>query len=323
MLIWEGYDDADASREFRQAHGVDVQSTLLYDDDDARRALLAGGLGTVDLVGLEQSYVRALVEECLLAQLDLSRLPNAGAYVPELRAAVLRDGADWVWAAPFVWGTHPVAYNPALVDPPVSWLDLGLPEFVGRVAVYDNPVQQIFQWSGILGAPMPSRIDRAQLRRTVDAIAALGHEGRPLLADDVVAPLATGQAWLASAAHEGVVPAAQAMGVELQLARPREGVMGWLDCWCIPREAPNEDLAYAWIDWMIGATAQPIVCRNLAAGPVNDAAWGVDGSPWGPDRADLKGALDGLLEHPPNASSDEVTGIEDWRAEWRRLSRSA
>ena len=321
MMVWAGYDDAEASRELRARHDLSLEVVTLEDDEAVGRALRDGGLGRIDLAGIEQSFASALAEEGLLSRLDLARLPNAARYEPAIVEAAAFDDAGWTWSAPFVWGTHPLIYSPELLtDPPTSWFDLFSAELRGKVVIYDDPIQQIYQWGALLGFAAPSRIDRGQLERVISLLRDL-QAGAALLTSDVLGPLVSGAAWAATAGYEGLLRQADALGIELRATRPGEGAMGWLDSWCIPAGAPNESLAYEWIDWMIGSSAQSVVCSKLACGAVNtDAGQALAGSSWdGPEHGNLAGALALTLELPPRVARDGITTIADWKAAWTRL----
>src|SRR4029450_5868338 len=56
MLCWQGYDGPNASKPWREEHGVDIQATYLGSNDEIFATLRAGGLGTLDLVTPYHGY---------------------------------------------------------------------------------------------------------------------------------------------------------------------------------------------------------------------------------------------------------------------------
>lgn len=48
---------------------------------------------------------------------------------------------------------------------------------------------------------------------------------------------------------------------------PEEGTVAWVDYWAIPQNAPNEELAYKWIDWMTSQEFNETYTSDLRAQP--------------------------------------------------------
>jgi spermidine/putrescine transport system substrate-binding protein len=96
-----------------------------------------------------------------------------------------------------------------------------------------------------------------------------------------------------------------------------------MDAWCIPKNAPNVDTAYAWIDWMIGSSAQHIICRNLVCGTVNRKTVEL-----------LDADIKAILPHndlgsvfrngadfdlPPLKPMGDRATLDDWERAWERV----
>lgn len=324
MVVWRGYDDPEASRPFRERYGVRVEP-IYVDDDEQVLAELRVGLGEIDLAAPDNRYVRALVGAELLAPLDYVRIPSTADYVDTFARLAWRS-AGGVWSAPYIWGTQPMLYNAEFVaEPPTSWLDVLKPEHRGRVVMLDQPRNQIILWGRVLGYPNPTRLTSQELEAVIDFVVELKRRAEPVLGswDDIPELLASGEAWISTAGWEAASRRARRKGADVRFAHPQEGDPAWLDCWCLAREAPNEETAYAWIEWMIGPEAQPILCRNLPCGTVNGRA--VDlldpetRAVFPHDRLDEVFASPADFDMPPLEPGDGITSLEDWGRAWERV----
>jgi spermidine/putrescine transport system substrate-binding protein len=318
MLVWKGYYDEEASRPFRGGHGVDVEPVYVDDDETIRGELERGGF---DLAVPDNKYVDVLAGRGLVQRLDYRRIPNTRRCFDRFLELARHE-----WSVPYVWGTHPMAYNAAFVtEPPTSWLDVLKPEFQGRVVLLDAFRNQITLWAGVLGLPNPVRLASEELDRVVDLLADVKRRTGAVLAPwaDIASVLASGRAWIATAGWEAIVHYGRAEGADLRVAHPREGDPAWMDCWCIARDAPHRDAAHAWIDWMIGAEAQPVLCGNLPCGTVNrDAVERLAGETrelFPHERIDELFAGSASFALPPHEPEEGVTTIGDWQRAWERV----
>lgn len=324
IVVWKGYDDA--SRPFCEAYGVSVQPTYVDDDEKTLTILKAGGVGRIDLVALDNRYLPLLIEADLLSPLDYARLPNSADYLDAFTRLVSSAPDGRIWLAPYIWGSHPMAYNSTFVrEPPGSWLDVLKHEYRGKVVMLDRAIHQVILWGGVLGYKHPTRITRAQLDAVVDLLIEIKHQTRASLAgwDDIPKIMARGDAWIATAGWEAISTFAAQEGADVRLAHPKEGGSPWMDGWCIPRSAPNTDTAYAWIDFMIGPEAQASVARSLPSGTVNRKAIELlephAKAIFPYDDLDTLFAKASDFDLPPREPTDNVTTLADWKKAWERL----
>src|SRR4051794_41642717 len=62
LLCWQGYDDPEVTREFREQHDVEIEATYLGANDEIFTFLRADGIGQFDVVTPHNGVVKALVE---------------------------------------------------------------------------------------------------------------------------------------------------------------------------------------------------------------------------------------------------------------------
>ena len=76
---------------------------------------------------------------------------------------------------------------------------------------------------------------------------------------------------------EPQVAALKAKGVDAALAIPKEGAIGWLDCWSMSAGAKNTDLAHQWINACLDKSVGKVLTEKSGYGnttnvEVNQAA---------------------------------------------------
>jgi spermidine/putrescine-binding protein len=320
LVVWRGYDDREAAERFLVERRIELDVTYVDSDEDAVDLLPNG----FDVAAVDNRYVPRLVEDGLIDALDPSRIPNLAHVFPRFRR-LGQDESGRTWSAPYIWGRHPMTYNAAFVrDPPTTWLDVTRPEFHGRVAMIDGFVNQLVVWGRVLGYPDPVSITQEELHAAAELAAHVKREAgaRIVRWDELPGLLATGEAWVATAGWEAVRRFAARLGADVRLVYPALEAYPWLDSWCLGRDAPNAELAHAWIDWMLSPAAQRAVTRNLPCGSVNAEAVGnLD--------QDVREAfphdrIDDLMERfyvgmPPHASQHGVATLADWAQAWEEV----
>lgn len=325
IIVWRGYDDREAAAPVLEECGLSIDVTYVDADEKTVDALRHGGLGRVDLVAIDNRYLPLMREYELLVPLDPSHLPNA-ADLFETFITLGRSEDGRTWSIPYLWGRHPMPYNAAFVpEPPTSWLDVLQPRYRGHVAMLDSPVNQIIIWGRVLGYRHPATITQAQLAEAVELAVRVKRESQALLAewDELPTLLARGDSWIATAGWEAIARFASKLGADVRLSYPKEEAYPWMDSWCLPRDAPNEEAAYAWINWMIGPQAQAVVCRNLLCGTVNArAVEQLDpsvGETFPHERLNEFFAPGMYVGIPPLESKGDLTTLADWNEAWEEV----
>ncbi|MFL5926296.1 MAG: PotD/PotF family extracellular solute-binding protein [Gaiellaceae bacterium] len=323
MVVYEGWEDEEASQPVRE-QGIAVRPTYVDNDSDLIDAMRAG-VGEVDLICIDNRFTRIGIEERLLVPFDVTRIPATGELLARFGELITFFGDTW--SVPYVWGTCPLSYNAALVDsPPRSVLELAHPEYDGRVVIRDEPYNQIVVFARALGHDNPLRMTRAELDDVVRAVVDLKERTHaPVLAlrdlyELLISgerPLATGAGW------EGVTVVARRRGSDVRSYHPRDGDHAWVDAWCLLRDAPNPDAAYAWVDYMTRAEPQRIVCDKLPCGTVNrHAAERVSDEVKQLFPTDDVAGLFGRptdVDLPPLHADGDVATFADWQAAWERV----
>ena len=326
MVIWDGYDDKQASKGFRSKYGVTTQATYIGNNEQIFTKLRAGGVGSIDLVTPYHGYIKVLVEARLLEPLDYSRIPNAADYFGRFARPTWNTFGGKTYSAPYIWGTDPMMYNAKFIKTaPGSWMDVLKPEYKGKVVMVDDTLGQIMVWGRVLGYRNPVRLTKAQLDNVINLLIKIKKSQTRAFASswgEMSDIMSRGDAWISTGGWEAISTFAAQKGGDIRYTHPKEGDFAWTDSWCIPKNAPNEETAYAWIDAMISPQAQAIVARNLSSGAVN--------------RKSIKfmdaktkgiypyGNLAPIFAKAPNfdippRTKGGLTTLDDWNNAWERL----
>jgi spermidine/putrescine transport system substrate-binding protein len=327
MIIWDGYDDKQASAAVRKRLSIKTNPTYIGNNEQIFTKLRAGGVGSVDLVTPYHGYIKVLIEADLLEPLDYAKLPNTKNYFGRFKnPAWARSGGE-VYAAPYIWGTDPMMYNAKFVKtPPRSWMDVMKPEYKGKIVMVDDTLGQIMVWGRVLGYKNPVRITKKQLDEVIALLTRIKKTQARAFASswgDMADIMSRGDGWISTGGWEAITSFGAAKGADLRFTHPKEGDFAWTDSWCIPKDAPNSDTAYQWIDWMISPRAQAIVARNLVSGAVNKNAVAVMDKktrsiyPYANLAPIFKKAPN--FDIPPREQGGRFTTLDQWNEAWARL----
>ena len=265
MVIWEGYADPSFAAKFEEENDATINATPMSSSDDAFGRLQAGGGSNFDLVSASNDVSQRLIDAGLVQPIDTSRLTNYENLYEQFQMPeyITKDGE--LYGANFAWGPTLMLYNTEEVtEEPTSWRALLDEQYTGKISTWNAPIQ-IAQYALLLD-PKPEDpyvLDEEQLAQVRDILV----EQRPLirtywnLGDELKQLYASGEV-IISDAWPYVGLGLKEQGVPVAEVIPEEGVTGWSDSWMITSGAQNVDLAYKWMDYMIGPDGQMGVLNN-------------------------------------------------------------
>ena len=265
MVIWEGYADESFAAKFEQENDAEISATPMSSSDDAFGRLRASGGGTFDLVSASNDVSQRLIDAELVQPIDPARLTNYNDLFDQFKMPpyITKDGR--LYGANFAWGPTIMLYNTEqITEAPTSWSALLDERYTGKISTWNAPIQ-IAQYALLL-EPKPEDpyvLTDEQLAQVKDMLV----RQRPLirtywnLGDELKQLYASGEV-IVSDAWPYVTLGAKEAGVPVAEVVPSEGVTGWSDSWMLTTGAKNVDLAYKWMDYMIGPDGQMGVLNN-------------------------------------------------------------
>ena len=209
----------------------------------------------LSVVQMDDPVMILAVREGLLDPLTPARVPNLGALVP---GTVHGDGMWANYLQPWLG----IAYNTeAMRQAPTSWADPYDPKYKGRVIVPSlqntEGLPNIFAATALAGG---TSLDAAQgdVEPGFRKLAALKPNLLTVYTQQPQAYnlLEQGEAWMISSAMSSYALERKAAGAPIALAAPKEGVFAMPSGIAVVKGCPQPDLAFAYVDMLLGAELQ-------------------------------------------------------------------
>ena len=273
IVNWEDYgsDDPDFIAAFEETYGCKIVNQYMQSEEDLLTKLRTSKPGEIDLCLPNCTILTAAIEDGLLEEIDVSKLENFDSLFDRFKTQkeVMMDGK--YYAVPWVWGSTAVAYNTDLIaEPPKSMQVLFDPAYSGQVSFRDDYNDAVMAAAIVTGQDPNAPSDLNAIKEALLAQKKLnrtywetGDEFTKLF---ITGQLSVAMMWSGQAAWMKLE------GEPIAFTVPEDGAIGWVDNWGIVAGTNNEDLAYAFIDWMISTEFQYNWAVNGGPAPVNQAA---------------------------------------------------
>ncbi len=265
LYIWSDYLAPNTLSDFEKQSGIKVHVAYFDTNETLETKLLAGSSG-YDIVVPTASYFERQIKAGVYLPLDKSKLPNLKNMDAQLMAKVAMHDPDNAHGVIYLWGTNGIGYNEKMIkallpDAPLdSWRMVFDPEIASKVAkcgisVLDSPAEMMRAVFNYLGKDPNSQKpeDLAQGEATLMKI-------RPFIrninSSEYIEALANGDLCLAVGYNGDVMQARDRAhdankGIDIKYSVPKEGTILWFDMLAIPKDAPNPDSAYAFINYIM------------------------------------------------------------------------
>lgn len=257
-LTWENLAYDRYIGEFIKKSGITIQKGFIGSDDEQFAKIRAGGAKDWDLITPGLDKVELYVASGLLEPLDLAKIPNAAKLYAPFQSTSLGKKDGKTYGIPFYWGINPIVYRADLMDEEPDWATLfeGT-KYKGRLAMRDYALE------GIAIAAMYVGIDRDRIFKMDDKELAECKKAciaqKKLLRTywnsiaDLTNLFAAGEV---VCAFSWVPPYydLRAKGIDMGMAKPKEGVIGWCDTCAIPAgtSAQSAEAAHELINFLLG-----------------------------------------------------------------------
>ena len=215
---------------------------------------------TVDIacMGAPQGY--RCGEAGLLEKLDETKVPNLKHVMPKLRSDTF---------VPHIYSAQVLVYNPDTVkEPPNSFGDLLDPKWKGKVGM---PGQNFF-WA-MMGASLYTSGNPNDFEKAKEFFLKLNDNGLRLYpqTDSLAPPFKTGEI------EVGIIWLARTVmwrkgGFPTQGRFPKEGAILYVSGMVMPKNAPDKDAAYKYMNALLEPQAQQGFAKNMSYLPTVDNA---------------------------------------------------
>lgn len=256
-IVWEGYTDSSFTEEFEQQTGCAIKATYAGSSDEMFAKFRAGRGRTYDLISASGDITERLYKAGLVQAIDPNKLENYDTVFSSFQGGKWNTFDGKPYGVTFAWGPNVLIYNTdAVKSAPQSWDVLSDPQYVGKVALPDNPmtIADVALW---LGKDDPYNLSDADLAEVKTKLLELRPNVRKFwtTAGELANLFQSGEVVLA---HAWPLTYTQlsSEGFPIASASPKGELTGWTDSWMISKSSRNPDAAYQWIDYILSGDGQ-------------------------------------------------------------------
>jgi len=263
LYIWSDYLASNTLSDFEKETGIKVHAAYYDSNETLETKLLAGSSG-FDVVVPTASYFERQIKAGVYLTLDKSKLPNLKNMDPQLMARVAAHDPDNAHGVIYLWGTNGLGYNAKMVkalmpDAPLdSWRLVFDPAVAAKVApcgisVLDSPAEMMRAVFNYLGKD-PNSQKAEDLAAAAEVLKKIRPYIRNINSSEYIEALANGDLCVSVGYNGDVMQARDRAhdankGIDIQYAIPKEGTILWFDMLAIPKDAPDPDSAYAFMNY--------------------------------------------------------------------------
>ncbi len=257
---WEDYIDEQILRDYEERYGVRIVYDTYASNEDLLTKLQAGAAG-YDVIFPSDYMVTQMIELGLLAEIDVSAMPNFANIGAEFKDPPYDPGNRF--CIPYQWGMTGIAYrNGRFAEPPNSWAYLFDPAKLEELA--PEGINVLNDQRELLSAALfylgysPNTTERAELEAARDLILAAKPYWKTFNSEDYYSTLMVSDEIVLSHAWSG--DAAQAFWATYDEATgegnwlftvPQEGAVRYQDNVCIPASSQRQATAQHFMNYLM------------------------------------------------------------------------
>jgi putative spermidine/putrescine transport system substrate-binding protein len=214
--------------------------------------------GTMDISALARNGSYEMYKAGTLLEPDISKIPNAKHLLPQVSVP---------YAVPHIYSGRVILYNPKFItEKPTSYADLWDPKYVGRVGVIDVQYPSTIESAAMIAGGSLSNYEPGKAKLL--ELKKMGCKVVPTN-EAMAQALKTEEIWICIMwKARGVMW--QNAGVPIEIAVPKEGFVLFISDFCIPKNAPNKDGAYAFLNAMLDPRPQEAFIEDMGYNPSVD-----------------------------------------------------
>lgn len=273
VFTWSGYDLPEIIAPFVAKRGA-APSFSLYGDNDEAFQKMNGGYRP-DLVAPSSLMVGRFRDAGLIRPVDTARLSHWPDVFDKLKVLRGTQTGDQQWYVPQDWGNSSIVFRTDLVDPGYiernSWTILWDERYAGRLAMNDQMDSAIIPAALVLGVPDPFNMTEAELAEVRKLLQAQKKLLRYYWSSqtEMEQAMAAGELVASYAWNDSVMRLKQ-QGVPVAYMTPVEGILSWVDGYCLVEGGPGDEAAaYDYLDAIISPESGKAMIELNAYGAAN------------------------------------------------------
>jgi putrescine transport system substrate-binding protein len=265
LYIWSDYLAANTLSDFEKQTGIKVHVAYFDTNETLETKLLAGSSG-YDIVVPTASYFERQIKAGAYLNLDKSKLPNLKNMDRQLMEKVALHDPGNAHGIIYMWGSNGIGYNEKMVkalmpDAPLdSWRLVFDPAVASKLAkcgisLLDSPAEVMRAVYSYLGKN-PNSQSADDLAQAEAVLLKIRPYIRNFSSSEYIEALANGDLCISVGYNGDVMQARDRAreankGIDVKYVVPKEGSILWFDMLGIPKDAPDPESAYAFMNYMM------------------------------------------------------------------------
>ncbi|WP_144460499.1 ABC transporter substrate-binding protein [Siminovitchia fortis] len=268
LFNWSEYMPDSVIEKFEKEYGVKVNYSV-YSSNDEMLAKINAGASVYDIAVGTDYMVEIMRNEDLLEPINLDNITNLNNIDDQFLDKSFDPGNGY--SVPYMWGGAFIAYNKDTVDTEItSYKDLWEPEFKNSLVVLDDQRIMMGIANKMQGESMSST-DPKVIEKSKELLIDLLPNIKAFDSDSQKTMLLNGEA------KAGIVWGAEAYlayseNPSIETVLPEEGIYLGIDCFIIPKGAPNKRTAEAFIDFVLRPEISAEITEDFPYSNPNKAA---------------------------------------------------
>jgi putative spermidine/putrescine transport system substrate-binding protein len=211
--------------------------------------------GTSDIQGLSAANMYEMNEAGVCEQIDYAKMPNAKNIIPAMK---------YPYGVGHIYSGKVVVYNPKMITPaPKSFKDAFDPRHGNKMGVIDIQYQYVMVAASLAAGGKVSDLEpgKAVLMEAKKGGCRVYPTNEAFAQALKTEEIGIGVMWKARAVQW------QNAGISVESAAPAEGVPMYVSGFVIPKNAPNKDGGYAYMNAMLEKSAQENFAIDMGYNP--------------------------------------------------------
>jgi spermidine/putrescine transport system substrate-binding protein len=248
LYNWGNYTSPQLIEKFKAETGIEVKITDYDSNDTALAKIKAGGHG-FDIVVPSANFVPVFVQEGLVQELDLSKLPNHKNIEPRWMDVSYDQGRKF--SVPWLWGVTGVTVNTSIYKGDINTWGMVLnppDELKGKINIIPE-MQDVLHATIFYHGGKPCESDREILRKVRDTLVAAKPHWLSMDYGNIEkyskVDIAAGSNW------NGASMRSRLQNGDVKFGFPKEGHILWMDQAMILKDAKNVEGATKFINFIL------------------------------------------------------------------------
>ena len=253
VCSWGEYIDETLIEQFEEETGITVNYQTV-ESNEALYSLLKSGAGDYDVIVPSDYMISLLIEENMLEELDYDSIPNYS-LIDDRFKGLPYDPED-KYTVPYAWGTIGIIYNTSMIDEPItSWSAMFDTQYANNVLMFRNSRDAMATALLYLGYNI-NTTDEAELMDAYSLLVEAKRSGvyQAFVMDEIYQKLEGSNAAI-GAYYAGDYLTMLENNEDLAFVIPEEGSNWFVDAMCVLKDAPHQEEAHEWINFIASTEA--------------------------------------------------------------------